>query len=118
MLFLSFFGLGDQTSLFKNRPKCSPTHFCQKQCIALAVEKSSPIMWATSELKTPVQSKQSYWANIRIIWSPCLSASLLERIFRGCAGATGKAQINRWEGRGELAAVAGAGSFVLNDFLS
>jgi hypothetical protein len=33
---------GDQMSLWKNRPKCSQTHFCQNQCITLTMRICSP----------------------------------------------------------------------------
>jgi hypothetical protein len=32
-------------SMWKKRPTCGPTHFCQNECIILIVEKSSPIIW-------------------------------------------------------------------------
>jgi hypothetical protein len=38
---------GDQMSLWKNGPKCSPTLFCQYYCITLTVEKGSQKVWAT-----------------------------------------------------------------------
>jgi hypothetical protein len=38
---------GDQLSLWKNRPACGPTHFCQYKYITYSVEKSSPIFLAT-----------------------------------------------------------------------
>jgi hypothetical protein len=40
---------GDQMSLRKNRPKCSPIHFfCQKLYIIYTLVKISPTFWATS----------------------------------------------------------------------
>jgi hypothetical protein len=62
---------GDQMSLWKNCPKCSPTHFLSTN---LNRGKSSPTLWATSVIfKTLDQSKQSpNWRKIGPIWSPCL----------------------------------------------
>jgi hypothetical protein len=53
------FNQGDQTSLSQNRPKCSPTHFCQTLCIALTVDKSSRKFWSTSVIFKKFPKKTS-----------------------------------------------------------
>jgi hypothetical protein len=41
---------GDQMSFQNNRPKCSPTHFCQKSKTLTVQKGGSPKMRATSEI--------------------------------------------------------------------
>jgi hypothetical protein len=51
---------GDQMSLLKNRPKCSPTNFLTKLMHYLYHGKSSPKLWATFVIfKKTEQSKPS-----------------------------------------------------------
>jgi hypothetical protein len=58
---------GDRMSLWKNRPKCSPTHFGQNQRKTSTVEEKVAQKWGLF-LQL---SKICPWVNIRPIWSPC-----------------------------------------------
>jgi hypothetical protein len=49
----------DQMSWWENRPKCSPTRFCQYQYVTLNVEKSGPKIWATFLILKTALRKQS-----------------------------------------------------------
>jgi hypothetical protein len=51
----------------KKCPKCSPTHFCQNECVAFTVEKSNPILGATLVNCTnlPKVNNGPHWANGR-----------------------------------------------------
>jgi hypothetical protein len=40
-----YYGQGDQVSLWKNLPKCSPTCICQRQYL-IFLWKKTPTMWA------------------------------------------------------------------------
>jgi hypothetical protein len=55
----------------KNRPKYSPTHFRENQCITSMVGKSSWKIWSTSVIKKQTKLAIVEKAKIRPIWSPC-----------------------------------------------
>jgi hypothetical protein len=86
---------GDQMSLWKNRPKCSPRHSFVKIMHNLNSLKSGPKMWAISVIFSVCPKLTiDQWANFRPIWSRwsgrAVESSWKEKFpFQACLGPTG-----------------------------